>query len=62
MRAAALRQVRGTVQADILEGSQGQNSYIFSTEFSLRVMADMQEWFIANQVGIFTRCPSPATT
>jgi isobutyryl-CoA mutase len=53
VRAATLRQVRGTVQADILKEDQGQNTCIFSTEFSLRVMADMQEWFIANQVRNF---------
>ena len=43
-----LRRVRGTVQADILKEDQGQNTCIFSTEFSLRCMADVQEWFIAN--------------
>jgi methylmalonyl-CoA mutase len=53
VRARTLRQVRGTVQADILKEDQGQNTCIFSTEFSLRVMADMQEWFIANQVRNF---------
>jgi methylmalonyl-CoA mutase len=53
IRARALTQVRGTVQADILKEDQGQNTCIFSTEFSLRVMADMQEWFIANQVRNF---------
>ena len=41
------------MQADILKEDQGQNTCIFSTEFSLRVMADMQEWFIANQVRNF---------
>jgi methylmalonyl-CoA mutase len=51
--AEVLRRVRGTVQADILKEDQGQNTCIFSTEFSLRVMADMQEWFIANQVKNF---------
>ncbi len=53
IRARTLRQVRGTVQADILKEDQGQNTCIFSTEFSLRVMADIQEWFIANQVRNF---------
>jgi len=48
-----LRRVRGTVQADILKEDQGQNTCIFSTEFSLRVMADMQEWFSANAVRNF---------
>ena len=38
------------MQADILKEDQGQNTCIFSTEFSLRMMADIQEWFIANQV------------
>ena len=41
--------VRGTVQADILKEDQGQNTCIFSTEFSLGVMADMQEWFIEHR-------------
>jgi methylmalonyl-CoA mutase len=53
VRARTLRTVRGTVQADILKEDQGQNTCIFSTEFSLRVMADMQEWFIANSVRNF---------
>ena len=48
-----LRRVRGTVQADILKEDQGQNTCIFSTEFSLRCMADMQEWFIAHDVRNF---------
>jgi methylmalonyl-CoA mutase len=48
-----LRRVRGTVQADILKEDQGQNTCIFSTEFSLRMMADIQEWFIAHQVRNF---------
>ncbi|HJY69264.1 MAG TPA: fused isobutyryl-CoA mutase/GTPase IcmF, partial [Streptosporangiaceae bacterium] len=51
--AEVLRTVRGTVQADILKEDQGQNTCIFSTEFSLRMMADIQEWFIANQVRNF---------
>ncbi|CAM2910459.1 fused isobutyryl-CoA mutase/GTPase IcmF [Skermania piniformis] len=45
--------VRGTVQADILKEDQGQNTCIFSTEFSLRMMGDIQEWFIANGVRNF---------
>ena len=45
--------MRGTVQADILKEDQGQNTCIFSTEFSLGVMADMQEWFIEHQVRNF---------
>ncbi|HEX4289371.1 MAG TPA: methylmalonyl-CoA mutase family protein, partial [Trebonia sp.] len=51
--AEVLSTVRGTVQADILKEDQGQNTCIFSTEFSLRMMGDIQEWFIANQVRNF---------
>jgi isobutyryl-CoA mutase len=51
--AEVLSAVRGTVQADILKEDQGQNTCIFSTEFSLRMMADMQEWFIQHQVRNF---------
>src|SRR5690242_18282792 len=53
IRGWTLSTVRGTVQADILKEDQGQNTCIFSTEFSLRCMADVQEWFIANQVRNF---------
>ncbi|MGW6932384.1 fused isobutyryl-CoA mutase/GTPase IcmF [Lentzea sp. NPDC054927] len=53
VRAFALANVRGTVQADILKEDQGQNTCIFSTEFSLRMMADIQEWFIQQQVRNF---------
>jgi len=53
IRAGVLRTVRGTVQADILKEDQGQNTCIFSTEFSLRMMADIQEWFTAHQVRNF---------
>ncbi|HEY6495668.1 MAG TPA: fused isobutyryl-CoA mutase/GTPase IcmF [Trebonia sp.] len=53
LRARVLSTVRGTVQADILKEDQGQNTCIFSTEFSLRMMGDIQEWFIANQVRNF---------
>ncbi|MEU6036648.1 fused isobutyryl-CoA mutase/GTPase IcmF [Actinomadura sp. NPDC047616] len=53
IRARVLSTVRGTVQADILKEDQGQNTCIFSTEFSLRMMADIQEWFIANKVRNF---------
>ncbi|GAB4074828.1 methylmalonyl-CoA mutase family protein [Barrientosiimonas marina] len=42
--------VRGTVQADILKEDQGQNTCIFSTEFALRMMGDIQEYFMAKQV------------
>ncbi|HET8969793.1 MAG TPA: methylmalonyl-CoA mutase family protein, partial [Candidatus Nanopelagicales bacterium] len=45
--------VRGTVQADILKEDQGQNTCIFSTEFSLRCMGDIQQWFIDHQVRNF---------
>ncbi|MFM9028401.1 MAG: methylmalonyl-CoA mutase family protein [Bacteroidota bacterium] len=48
-----LRQVRGTVQADILKEDQAQNTCIFSTEFSLRLMGDVQQYFIENQVRNF---------
>ena len=52
-RGWALANVRGTVQADILKEDQGQNTCIFSTEFSLKVMGDIQEWFIGNRVRSF---------
>jgi methylmalonyl-CoA mutase len=45
--------VRGTVQADILKEDQAQNTCIFSTEFSLRVMGDMQQYFITNNIRNF---------
>jgi methylmalonyl-CoA mutase len=45
--------VRGTVQADILKEDQGQNTCIFSTEFSLKVMGDIQQYFIEHQVKNF---------
>ncbi|MES2838121.1 MAG: methylmalonyl-CoA mutase family protein [Bacteroidota bacterium] len=48
-----LAQVRGTVQADILKEDQAQNTCIFSTEFSLRVMGDVQQYFIDNNVRNF---------
>jgi methylmalonyl-CoA mutase len=51
--AEVLKQVRGTVQADILKEDQGQNTCIFSTEFSLRCMADVQQWFVENAVRNF---------
>jgi methylmalonyl-CoA mutase len=53
LAAYALANVRGTVQADILKEDQGQNTCLFSTEFSLRMMADIQEWFIEQQVRNF---------
>ncbi|MEX2293433.1 MAG: fused isobutyryl-CoA mutase/GTPase IcmF [Acidimicrobiales bacterium] len=52
-RAEVLRRVRGTVQADILKEDQGQNTCIFSTEFSLGVMADIQEYFVEHEVKSF---------
>jgi len=51
--ARTLESVRGTVQADILKEDQGQNTCIFSTEFSLKVMGDIQEYFTANKVRNF---------
>jgi len=53
IKAFALSNVRGTVQADILKEDQGQNTCIFSTEFSLRMMGDIQQYFIDNQVRNF---------
>ena len=53
IRAEALSQVRGTVQADILKEDQAQNTCIFSTEFALRLMGDVQEWFIRRKVRNF---------
>jgi methylmalonyl-CoA mutase len=52
-RSELLRGIRGTVQADILKEDQGQNTCVFSTEFSLRAMADVQEWFIQHEVRNF---------
>lgn len=48
-----LASVRGTVQADILKEDQAQNTCIFSTEFSLRLMGDMQQYFITNNIRNF---------
>jgi len=53
IRAWALETVRGTVQADILKEDQGQNTCIFSTEFSLKVMGDIQEYFVDHRVRNF---------
>lgn len=52
-KARALQAVRGTVQADILKEDQAQNTCIFSTEFSLRLMGDVQEYFIRHKVRNF---------
>jgi methylmalonyl-CoA mutase len=53
LRADVLRTVRGTVQADILKEDQAQNTCIFSTEFALRMMGDVQAFFVENQVRNF---------
>ncbi|MEQ8503807.1 MAG: methylmalonyl-CoA mutase family protein [Rhodospirillales bacterium] len=53
IKAFTLANVRGTVQADILKEDQGQNTCIFSTEFALRMMADIQAYFVANKVRNF---------
>ena len=53
LKAEALAQVRGTVQADILKEDQAQNTCIFSTEFALKLMGDVQEFFIENNVRNF---------
>ena len=53
IKAWVLQNVRGTVQADILKEDQGQNTCIFSTEFSLKVMGDIQEYFVHHQVRNF---------
>jgi isobutyryl-CoA mutase len=50
VKAYTLKTVRGTVQADILKEDQGQNTCIFSTEFALRMMGDIQQYFIDHQV------------
>ena len=53
LKSAALSKVRGTVQADILKEDQAQNTCIFSTEFSLRLMGDVQQYFIDQKVRNF---------
>ncbi len=53
IKAEALNQVRGTVQADILKEDQAQNTCIFSTEFALKLMGDVQQFFIDNKVRNF---------
>ncbi|MCB1627379.1 MAG: methylmalonyl-CoA mutase family protein [Xanthomonadales bacterium] len=53
IRAETLRSVRGTVQADILKEDQAQNTCIFSTEFALRMMGDIQQFFVERQVRNF---------
>jgi methylmalonyl-CoA mutase len=53
IRAWTLENVRGTVQADILKEDQGQNTCLFSTEFSLRMMGDIQQYFIDHSIRNF---------
>ena len=53
IKAHTLEYVRGTVQADILKEDQGQNTCIFSTDFSLKLMGDIQEYFAANKIRNF---------
>ncbi len=53
IKAETLAQVRGTVQADILKEDQAQNTCIFSTEFALKLMGDVQEYFINNKIRNF---------
>jgi isobutyryl-CoA mutase len=53
LKARTLASVRGTVQADILKEDQGQNTCIFSTEFSLKVMGDIQQYFVDHRVRNF---------
>ncbi|TAN51517.1 MAG: methylmalonyl-CoA mutase, partial [Rhodospirillales bacterium] len=53
IREWVLENVRGTVQADILKEDQGQNTCIFSTEFALKLMADIQEYFVERRVRNF---------
>ncbi len=53
IKASALSQVRGTVQADILKEDQAQNTCIFSTEFALKMMGDVQQYFIDKKVRNF---------
>ncbi len=53
IKAETLQQVRGTVQADILKEDQAQNTCIFSTEFALRLMGDVQQYFIEQNIRNF---------
>ncbi|OJY92267.1 MAG: methylmalonyl-CoA mutase [Lysobacterales bacterium 63-13] len=53
IKAETLRSVRGTVQADILKEDQAQNTCIFSTEFALRMMGDIQQYFVDQKVRNF---------
>ena len=53
IKKAAIATVRGTIQSDILKEDQAQNTCIFSTEFALRMMGDVQEYFIQNKIRNF---------
>lgn len=53
LKTNTLKKVRGTVQADILKEDQGQNTCIFSTEFSLQMMGDIQQYFVDNDIRNF---------
>jgi len=53
IRASVLSEVRGTIQADILKEDQGQNTCIFSVDFALKMMGDIQEYFTLNDVRNF---------
>ena len=53
IKTATLKKVRGTVQADILKEDQGQNTCIFAIDFALKMMGDIQEYFVHNQVRNF---------
>lgn len=53
LKAHALRSVRGTVQADILKEDQAQNTCIFAIDFALRMMADVQKYFVENEIKNF---------
>jgi len=55
IKAETLKKVRGTVQADILKEDQAQNTCIFSTEFAMRMMGDIQQYFVDNGVRNFYR-------
>src|SRR4030067_3184751 len=53
IKADVLQNIRGTVQADILKEDQGQNTCIFSIDFALKMMGDIQEFFVQNNVQNF---------
>ena len=53
LRKAVLKNIRGTCQSDILKEDQGQNTSLFSTEFGLKLMGDVQEYFVKNSVRNF---------